>query len=382
MQFRALGSRIPAWQQGVRTRVSRIRDAGKTRFRAFGSWIHALVRRSYPLAARMGASGSRLVTPLAMLVLLLLAVAPLPRFVRFPTEASRVLALAYPEAVAGLRVFQDDWAMYFRDGSAVICKDRRRLPFERRLESMDLASILAQSYPFGRVPLPVPEGQEAGRLRNYALLKAAYGVTQDEVQANLEIVDFLGDEVLFNRRNGAADALRSVVREIPNDPEALTYARYIANIRSGKTRNGLHRGTYISGWNWRPIEGTGRLSAHSFGIAIDINNPAGIKPKYWLWAARKMSDRGEAGKVEIDEVPGSLVDIFERHGFIWGGKWHHFDTMHFEYRPEFKLAAGISSRRGSAGAKAAGAEQEKEIQEPWREAENKEVICVPVRAMR
>jgi hypothetical protein len=29
-----------------------------------------------------------------------------------------------------------------------------------------------------------------------------------------------------------------------------------------------------------------------------------------------------------------IVDIFERHGFIWGGKWYHFDTMHFEYRPE------------------------------------------------
>jgi hypothetical protein len=28
------------------------------------------------------------------------------------------------------------------------------------------------------------------------------------------------------------------------------------------------------------------------------------------------------------------VEIFERHGFIWGGKWFHYDTMHFEYRPE------------------------------------------------
>jgi hypothetical protein len=26
--------------------------------------------------------------------------------------------------------------------------------------------------------------------------------------------------------------------------------------------------------------------------------------------------------------------VFERQGFIWGGKWWHFDTMHFEYRPE------------------------------------------------
>ena len=29
-----------------------------------------------------------------------------------------------------------------------------------------------------------------------------------------------------------------------------------------------------------------------------------------------------------------IVRIFEKHGFIWGGKWHHYDTMHFEYRPE------------------------------------------------
>ncbi|WP_228384801.1 M15 family metallopeptidase [Campylobacter pinnipediorum] len=29
------------------------------------------------------------------------------------------------------------------------------------------------------------------------------------------------------------------------------------------------------------------------------------------------------------------MDIFEKNGFIWGGRWKHFDTMHFEYRPEF-----------------------------------------------
>ncbi|WP_265937085.1 M15 family metallopeptidase [Aliarcobacter butzleri] len=26
--------------------------------------------------------------------------------------------------------------------------------------------------------------------------------------------------------------------------------------------------------------------------------------------------------------------MFEKYGFIWGGRWYHFDTMHFEYRPE------------------------------------------------
>ena len=33
-------------------------------------------------------------------------------------------------------------------------------------------------------------------------------------------------------------------------------------------------------------------------------------------------------------VPLPVVEAFEAEGFIWGGKWYHYDTMHFEYRPE------------------------------------------------
>jgi hypothetical protein len=39
-------------------------------------------------------------------------------------------------------------------------------------------------------------------------------------------------------------------------------------------------------------------------------------------------------------MPYEIVDIFEKQGFIWGGKWYHFDTMHFEYRPEL-LDTGV-----------------------------------------
>ena len=31
---------------------------------------------------------------------------------------------------------------------------------------------------------------------------------------------------------------------------------------------------------------------------------------------------------------GAEVDAFEAEGFIWGGRWYHFDSLHFEYRPE------------------------------------------------
>jgi hypothetical protein len=41
----------------------------------------------------------------------------------------------------------------------------------------------------------------------------------------------------------------------------------------------------------------------------------------------------------VNRIPLEIVAIFERHGFIWGGKWSHYDTMHFEYRPEL-LDAG------------------------------------------
>ena len=37
--------------------------------------------------------------------------------------------------------------------------------------------------------------------------------------------------------------------------------------------------------------------------------------------------------------PSAIVSLFEDNGFIWGGKWEHFDLMHFEYRPELIIKA-------------------------------------------
>jgi D-alanyl-D-alanine carboxypeptidase len=60
---------------------------------------------------------------------------------------------------------------------------------------------------------------------------------------------------------------------------------------------------------------------------------------YWLW-----SKAAPDGHVPYkNEVPIEIVQIFERHGFIWGGRWYHYDTMHFEYRPEIIAAARSSS---------------------------------------
>jgi len=75
---------------------------------------------------------------------------------------------------------------------------------------------------------------------------------------------------------------------------------------------------------WRAIAGERRLSMHALGIAIDLNPKLG---PYWGWAAPGAPSPAKSYPLEI-------VEIFERHGFIWGGKWREFDLMHFEYRPE------------------------------------------------
>ena len=94
---------------------------------------------------------------------------------------------------------------------------------------------------------------------------------------------------------------------------------------------GLHKYLQDIGgtFNWRTIAGTDRLSSHSFGITIDIN----VKfANYWKW---DLNNRGKTDSIPYkNNIPYEIVEVFEKYGFIWGGKWYHYDSMHFEYRPE------------------------------------------------
>jgi hypothetical protein len=88
------------------------------------------------------------------------------------------------------------------------------------------------------------------------------------------------------------------------------------------------------GWNWRTIANTHRRSNHSYGIALDLL-PRNLKGRrtYWQWNPRDET-------INMDNYylpPDAVIQAFEKHGFIWGGKWDLIDTMHFEYRPEILL---------------------------------------------
>ncbi len=60
------------------------------------------------------------------------------------------------------------------------------------------------------------------------------------------------------------------------------------------------------------LDPEGRLSHHSWGIAIDIN----------------VAENAFGTKADQD---ARLVEIFEDHGFTWGGRWLVPDGMHFEW---------------------------------------------------
>jgi hypothetical protein len=71
---------------------------------------------------------------------------------------------------------------------------------------------------------------------------------------------------------------------------------------------------------------------HSYGVAIDINLNLS---HYWQWDCKCKDENVPLTYKNL--ISAKVVELFEKHGFIWGGKWYHYDTMHFEYRPELLL---------------------------------------------
>lgn len=85
-------------------------------------------------------------------------------------------------------------------------------------------------------------------------------------------------------------------------------------------------------FNFRNVAGTDQLSKHAFGIAIDINpvqNPMVIGPDVYPPAGAAFLDRAGSHPGLITR-PGPVVELFDAHGWEWGGDWspmkdyHHF----------------------------------------------------------
>lgn len=165
---------------------------------------------------------------------------------------------------------------------------------------------------------PIPsELDEAGRVRYEPFFLKVYGANAAVVEKDLVTVNWVdGKKIAFNKRYGAAQALQKTSDEltalIKTRPE---FKKFVISPLGGT-------------FNWRVVAGTKNLSVHSFGVAIDINLD---HSNYWRWEMKN-------GRIVYNNaIPLEIVEVFERNGFIWGGKWHHYDTMHFEFRPELLM---------------------------------------------
>jgi hypothetical protein len=213
------------------------------------------------------------------------------------------------------------------EGNFIIWKDGTRMPFddgkpdknfEALLSNPSLKDMFYAPYPTTFPTKSSVPKADPGRVRNEAFFLKMYGdCRKREVAKSLVDVIWLpkkwGKPVRFTRINGAASQLRAISMELDALPPR--FDMYL--IPPAGTLN------------CRTIAGTSRLSAHGMGIAIDI---ATKRSNYWQW--------NHVGAWR-NEIPVEIVRIFEKHGFIWGGKWHHFDTMHFEYRPEILRASNV-----------------------------------------
>ncbi|MDB4970777.1 MAG: hypothetical protein JWN44_6466 [Myxococcales bacterium] len=234
----------------------------------------------------------RLVCTLAFLAVLVPAIA----VAEAPPPGLACLAKYY-----GVAAESSAGAWWLRIGDAKIAwDDGKPKTAEERLDHPDAEDTFAPRYRTGPIrPITSPD-EDPGRARLDVMFRAAYPTSE------LTTVTFAGHKVRVHKKSAAA------------------FARVSARIEKAMTHDAA-LGPFVARlggtFNERNIAGTDRASAHSYGIAIDLNDKLS---SYWRWEKGGWKNR----------IPQAIVDAFETEGFIWGGRWYHFDTMHFEYRPE------------------------------------------------
>jgi len=98
----------------------------------------------------------------------------------------------------------------------------------------------------------------------------------------------------------------------------------------------------LEGYNWRDIAETQSRSNHAYGAALDlIPQRYGNTSPYWLWASQEKPGWYRVAWARRWLPHPTVIQAFEAEGFVWGGKWLMFDTIHFEYRPEILVLNGL-----------------------------------------
>jgi hypothetical protein len=227
--------------------------------------------------------------------------------------AKAALLKAYP----GLFTISGD-VLTWNDGTKMIWDDGRQRTPAQLDESPDIEDMFHYLYPPASAgPLTPPVDFDPGRIRYKPFFKKLYGASAQAVSRHLVSVKWLPKFGRATLRVASSFGIGQRLAKISEGLQAMS-----PDLKSFGFKPG-------GGFNWRLVAGTNHLSMHAFGAAVDINVRYA---DYWRLHP------SASGRVPFkNRIPMAIVALFEKYGFIWGGRWYHYDTMHFEYRPELLL---------------------------------------------
>jgi hypothetical protein len=249
---------------------------------------------------------------------------------------------AYPDKVTEIRQRDGDWEVLI--GSEWFSwANGRLLPHAIREDWERYDPVPFYSYTRELPPIPTLSEEEKRQLlrrveeqeknpprRHPGFFNALWRV-HDEASSYrmVKTTYFLGLKTEIHR--DLLEDLASIEEEVWNTME-----------RDRELRAYVNSLVQLEGYSWRPIAGTSSLSFHSYGTAIDIL-PKYYERKevYWRWSMEYLPEWFSVPYERRYMPPESFVRIFENHGFVWGGKWVFYDTIHFEYRPEILLLNNV-----------------------------------------
>ena len=256
---------------------------------------------------------------------------------------------AYPERVEEVAVRDGDWAIRV-EGTWFYWAHGRLLPEKARGEWERFAPQLIETYSPGPYRLPVVASAEEADLRRLhersmheipprhnGFLGLLYGaLSNGQARPQMIRTSLLGFSVRVHPMIAAplARVDRKLRRQLGDDDAMRAF---VASLRR------------VDSQNWRWVAGTRSTSRHAYGIALDlIPRSYGGRFSYWRWAAQ--AGITEWWRLRADQrwhPPPEMIAVFEDEGFIWGGRWLLFDSIHFEYRPEvYELEASLKRRNG------------------------------------
>ena len=268
-----------------------------------------------------------------------------------PTRAevvTRALMQAYPDIIKDVGFRNDDWAVLMRN-KWYHYAGGRLLPENELENTSNYRSMSFYGYP-EELPEWVERTPEESRRfsswtgssggnrtqttpvrRSHFFLDSLWQAgTQIETESRMVRINFLGKqarvhELILERLLIVEAEIRAAAAV---EPEIQTFINTIGSIES---------------YGWRNIAISDSRSYHSYGLALDIlPRSLGGKQTYWLWTSQSGRDWWNVPYSQRYHPPAAVTRIFESYGFIWGGKWQQYDTMHYEYRPEILILAGLT----------------------------------------